>query len=139
MSASPRADPRRTVTHWRRAWVYALAWLPPLGVICYFLPRYAVLYAKLDEQGELPGHVHWVLAFVRLNQAYFYLPAALAFLTAVAVAEVILSARPRAQCERTGVLAWRLGVVCVVLLAWLLALAPPMLPVYRMGSVAASR
>jgi hypothetical protein len=118
---------------------YAFAWLTPLGVLAWSGPRYAFLFQKLDERGELPDVVHWALAFVRFNQAYYWLPAAFALVAAVAAAEALRGGLRRARRERLGELAWRAGVVCVGLLAWVLVLSAPMLPVMKMGSVVASR
>src|SRR5262245_37951705 len=122
MSDTPHADQGSTPTRWSRAWAYALAWLPPLCVMVWYLPQYAVLYRKLDERGELPGLTHSALAFVRLNQACYYLPAVVAFVGGVTVAEALLCALCRARQDRLGGWAWRAEVVCLGLLAWSLSL-----------------
>src|SRR4051812_28552807 len=116
---------------WGRALAYAFAWLAPLVVMARFGPRYAFLFQKLDEKGELPAIVHWALAVVRFNQAYYWLPAVLALVAAVAAVEALRASLSRARLEREGELAWRGGGVCVGLLAWVLALSAPMLPVKR--------
>jgi hypothetical protein len=97
----------------------------------WFGPRSAFLFQKLDEKGELPGIVHWALAFVRLNQAYSRVPAVLALVAVVAAAEALRVGLRRARRERLGELDWRVGVACVGLLAWLLPLSAPLLPLKR--------
>ena len=130
---------RSPLSCWVRACAYAFAWLLPLGVMVWFLPRYTVRFARLDAQGELPELVHFTLAFVRINQAAFCLPAVLAFAAAVALAEALFRTIRRVGGERWGRRVWKLTVAGVGLLAWLCILAPPMMSVYRMGSEVAFR
>ena len=131
MSGSRHDNRRPAPDGWCRGWIYALAWLPPLGVMVWFLPRYVVRLQKLDDQGELPGHVHHALAFVRLDQTYYHLPVVLVIVSAVTVAELLQRATRRERRDRLGELTWRLWVVGVGVFAWLFALGPPLLPVWK--------
>jgi hypothetical protein len=133
MADTPHTGRRSTLTCWDRALAYALAWLPPLGVMVWFLPRLAVLFRKLEEKGELPEPAHWTLAFVRFDQACYHLPAAITFVSAVVAAETLLGLTRRTRWERLGIPAWWLWIIGVGLDAWCLALAPLLLPVFKMG------
>src|SRR5262245_19183431 len=124
MTEALNTDASFPCPRWHRVSAYTVAWLAPLAVMAWAVPRYADLLKQLDELGELPTVVNWSLAFVRLNQANYYLPATVTFVAAITVAEALRRSLRRARWERSGDLVWRLGIVSVGLLAWLLALAP---------------
>jgi hypothetical protein len=138
MSVVPQTERQLRFGRWARAWAYAAAWLAPLGVMVWFVPPYAAVFNKLEEKGDLPELAQWSFAFVRFNEAYYYLPAAAALAAAVVAAEALRGSLRRARRERLGALAWGLGVVCVGLLVWLVALSAPLL-LMKMGSMVALR
>ena len=51
-----------------RAAIYAVAWLPFLGLILVFVPRFEPLFRKLDVRGELPALTESILWLSRVNE-----------------------------------------------------------------------
>ena len=58
----PRAkESRRGFGIFGRAVVYGVAWLPFLGLIAFFVPRFEDLFSRLRERGEVPAVTEWLL------------------------------------------------------------------------------
>jgi hypothetical protein len=123
MSDAPPADRRSTPALLKRAWTYALAWLPPLAVVIWLLPLFVGILKKHDEAGNLTELTHWTFAFVQLNGAWYYLPSIFAFVGAVAAAEAFLHSVYRAGLDHSAGRVWLVSVVCLGLLALSILLA----------------
>jgi tetratricopeptide (TPR) repeat protein len=131
MSGASCGEQQQTPTQRCRFWAYALAWLPPPAVGIEYLPGLVALWARHDERGSAPGLIHEISAFVRFNRGCAYLPTALAYASAVAVAEVLVR---RARRGSSGRWAWHVTVAGLGLLTWgalvamLLELTHPVYP-----------
>jgi hypothetical protein len=55
---------------WARAIIYA-PWLLFLMALLFIIPRFRPIFAKLDEQGQLPGLTKLFFAFEWLNASCF--------------------------------------------------------------------
>jgi len=92
VSVTPTGDLKRRAARagppwWARGLVYGCVWLPVVVILLVTVPRFEPIFKKLEEKGELPQMTHWLMAFVRLNAASFYLPALLLALAVLAVGE----------------------------------------------------
>jgi hypothetical protein len=104
-------------TRWVRFCVYAIVWLPPLGIMTWFIPQWGPLFQKLEEKGELPQFTAWTWGFVKLNQECFYLPTLLGLAMLIAFSELIIANARRLW---VGRLSWVTALVSTSMVAWFL-------------------
>ena len=123
----PRSSERSVLSRWGRAWTYAFFWLPSLGLLFWFAPRFGPIFQKLDEKGELPVLSSWVWAFVRLNDACFYLPAVILVLVHFALGEVVFAARRPPHGQAT----WITVVLCIGFIEGIVIVLAVLLAVFR--------
>ena len=119
MSVTPTGDLKRPATRagppwWARGLVYGCTWLPVFVMLLVIVPRFEPIFKTLEEKGELPQMARWLMAFVRLNAASFYLPALLLALAMLAVDEAVVRILRR---KAMGILWSWLWVVAVALAA----------------------
>jgi hypothetical protein len=105
----------------QRAVLYGLAWLPPLGLLFYFLHQHGPFLQELAERDELPRVVRSCYRFGQLNALSYYLPAVLIAITVLTVDEAAAVLLRRGQWD--GLRAWWVGVIWAVgVLGWLVLL-----------------
>jgi type II secretory pathway component PulF len=105
-------------------------------MLLVIVPRFEPIFKTLEEKGELPQMTHWLMAFVRLNVASFYLPALLLALAMLAVDEAVVRILRR---KAMGILWSWLWVVAVGFAAvpvMYLVVSGLLLPVFKMSSTA---
>jgi type II secretory pathway component PulF len=84
--ASKLAGDQRSVLRlpsYVRAAVCCIAWLLPLGLMAYFVPRFEESFNSLRERAELPALTEWLLWFALRDKSLFYLPSVLALVLLV--------------------------------------------------------
>jgi hypothetical protein len=119
---------------WARALVYIFAWLPAIVLVVYFAPRFVPIFQKLDEKGELPQLTSPLMAFVRLDTAYFHLPTAFVVIALLAVDEwAVRLLRRRARGSLWSWL-WVAAASLAGIVAQFVIVSGLVLPVFKMGS-----
>ena len=104
----------------------ALAWLPLIGLIVFYVPMLEVMFSPLQERGELPAVTEWVMWFSALNQRLFFVPILL-FLVLLLLADAhVVSLAERSQ---QLYWMWLTGIVVVSCLAAGIVVLALLLPV----------
>jgi len=75
---------------WARAIIYG-PWLLFLMALLFIVPRFRPSFARLDEQGQLPGLTKLFFAFEWLNASCFYLPAFAVIIAFVLIDEGVVT------------------------------------------------
>jgi hypothetical protein len=119
---------------WCRALAYGVSVVLPIAVMFAMLLPFLAVLERMDAKGDLPQLTRWAYSFVRLNSTSSYAPAVIACCCIIATAEIGLRAFCRSNWNRLGIVAWSLGVTVGGVVIWLIALVPPMLPVFKAGS-----
>jgi type II secretory pathway component PulF len=101
-----------------RAVVYAFAWLPQLICLCFYIPRFARIFQKLEDKGELVPLTRSVIAFSRFNEATFYLPGIFALVLMFAAGEFIIARTRLSPRAWQGRAVWAGFVVSIGFLAY---------------------
>lgn len=131
-AASKRAGPPLPTVV--RAAVYGVAWVPFVGLVTFFVPRFDDLFAKLTERGELPALTACLLWFSRLNAALFCLPCLLLFALLVVADVGVAGWSRRWRPAQSLYWVWFVAVILVGILAAVLAMVAPLLGVLKMGA-----
>jgi len=118
-----------------RAVLLGGAWFPFFALVVVYVPRFAPIFARLEQHQELPTLSLWLLGLWRLSAATFGLPI-LVFATVLVLSDLGF-VRATGHLERGIVLYWTwfVAVVLLALFACLLCVVAVLLPVYRMSSI----
>ena len=118
-----------------RATIYGLVWLPFLGLVAFFVPRFEGLFSRLREQGLLPAITEWLLWFSLLNRALVFFPCLLLAILLVVTDVGVAGLLRRSRLEWLYWV-WFIGVVAMGILAVAIGATALLLPVLEMsGSV----
>jgi hypothetical protein len=113
----------------QRAVLYGLAWLPPLGLLFYFLGQHGSFLQDLIDRDEFPrGVARSCWRFAQMNALSFYLPTVLIAVTILIVDEAAAVLLRRRQCDglrpwwvggvwAVGVFGWGMLLLCVLKVA----------------------
>jgi type II secretory pathway component PulF len=105
-------------------------------MLLVIVPRFEPIFKKLEEKGELPQMTHWLMAFVRLNAASFYLPALLFALAVLAIEEAGVRILRRKAMGNLWSWLWVAAVALAAIPVIRLVVIGLLLPVFKMGSTA---
>lgn len=130
----PRAYSGPAMPAFARGVLLGGAWLPSFALVIFYLPRFAPIFAKLAEKGELPTLTIWCLTLARMNAAAFGLPM-LTFLALIIFVDLGI-AWATASRKRGTLLywSWFAAVILAASVACLLIVIAMLAPVYRMSS-----
>ena len=132
-SAAPtRSDPSLPI--FVRAVIYGVVWLPFLGLVAFYVPRFDGLFEKLRERGELPALTEWLMWFGALNHALFCLPCLVLFGLLLA-ADASMAGMLRRRWRKGSLYRiWFAGVIIAGILAAALGMVALLLPAWKMGT-----
>lgn len=132
---TPSADESPIPTRWKRELFYALAWLPPLGILAFVMPMFSPIFEKLHEKEMLPKLSEWVLGFASFSGEYYHLPTVFVFVMLRALAEYFVIVSRRFQYRDLCYHVWCFSVICTGLLLWYVFCTASLSPVFKMSKV----
>ena len=103
-------------------------------MVLFFVPRFAPIFAKLEEKVELPTLSRWLLWLTRLNEATFGMPM-LAFIVLLILADLGMTQATLRRKRGTALnRAWFVAILLSAAFGYLLLIIALLQPVFRMGS-----
>jgi len=103
-------------------------------LVIAFVPRYEVIFKRLEEKGELPQLTGWLVAFVHLDAACFHLPVVLVAIALLAADEAAVRLLRRRARGNLWSWLWVVAVGLAGVVAQVVIVAGLLLPVFHMGS-----
>lgn len=124
----PQRPPAAAVPRWVRVLLYLSCWLPVLVDLGWLVPRFAPLFTRLEEKGELDPITQVPFALARFNRECWFLPLLSLVLVLVLVDEAVISVLRR---RRLLSLCWTVFFALLGLVAQGLIIRGMQGPVYR--------
>jgi hypothetical protein len=99
-----------------------------------FVPRYDIIFERLEEKGELPQLTGWLVAFVHLDAACLHLPVVLVVVGLLAADEAAVRLLRRRTRGNLWSWLWVVGVGLAGVVAQVVIVEGLLLAVFHMGS-----
>jgi len=116
-----------------RAAVYGVVWLPVLGLVAIFVPKFEDLFSTLAETAELPAVTEWLLWFAGMDKALFFLPSALVLILLMS-ADIGVASLLHGSGRGWLYWIWLGGVVVLGIVAAAFVTTALLLPVLKMSA-----
>ena len=129
-------DQRRPLgpKRWVRAIVFGITWVPAFFVLVSRVPKFGPVFARLEDQQELPALTSWLMALARLNDSWFYLPTILLIVALVAVDRLMVRKLGSNEDAKRLLWLWLTLIGLGGLIAQILEALALVLPVFGMSS-----
>lgn len=129
-----RATPSGGPPRWARVIIYSLLWLPAFVLVIGVVPRFEAMFQRLTEKGELPQLTSLLVAFARVDAAYYHLPVVLVALALLALDEAAVCLLRRRSRGNLWSWLWVAAGGVAGLVSQQVIIYGLMLPIYKMGS-----